>query len=186
VKVTRLPVGAVKRLTAAVVVNHRKIVEKAEAGKDGKAGAKEKVTMAPLAKEELEQINNLVKEAMGFQPARNDSLNVVNAAFTAVEREPVAETPIWKQPDTIAMARDTGSGLVLALLALLVFFGVLRPAVRALNVVPADATPALPAPAEHASLPAPQRQDRAAGVKALAQQDPKVVANVVKSWVGNE
>ncbi|APV51422.1 flagellar M-ring protein FliF [Betaproteobacteria bacterium GR16-43] len=174
VKVTRAPVGAVKRLSAAVVVNHRKLVA------DGKT------TMAPLAKEELEQINNLVKEAMGFQEARKDSLNVVNAAFTVVEREVVPEVPMWKQPETISLAKEAGSAIGLGLLALFVFFGVIRPAIRAVAAGAATPEPAaLGAPMAAELLASPDaRRDRTQAVREIAKQDPKVVANVVKNWVG--
>jgi Flagellar biosynthesis/type III secretory pathway lipoprotein len=50
---TKQAIGSIKRLSAAVVLNHRK---------DAKGVAK------PLADAELKQINDLVKEAMGFQP----------------------------------------------------------------------------------------------------------------------
>ena len=60
----RQPVGAIKRLSVAVVINHRKTV-----AQDGKASYK------ALAGKEMAQINDLVKEAMGFNKDRGDSLS---------------------------------------------------------------------------------------------------------------
>lgn len=176
VKVTRQPVGTLKRLSAAVVVNHRKITQ---------AG---KVTMAPLANEELEQVNALVKEAMGFDAERKDSLNVVNTSFTVPEKEPVPEVPLWKDPSNIAIAKDVGSYAAFAIIGLFIFLTIIRPSIRAITDAPA--APLLAAPVQAEVLPppgAPGRLNRVDSARALAKDDPKIVANVVKSWVsGNE
>jgi flagellar M-ring protein FliF len=172
---TRAATGAIKRLTAAVVVNHRRSV-----GADGK------VAYAPLPPEDVEKINALVREAMGYSKERGDSLNVVNAAFSQPERESVPEVPLWKQPDTIQMAKDTGRYLLFAALIAYLVFGVLRPALRrAAERAPAPVDTALTGqhiPA-HAQPPVPG-EDPLARARRLAREDPKVVANVVKSWVG--
>ena len=134
---TKAATGTIKRLTAAVVVNHRRSV-----GADGKA------TFTPLPQPEMEQISALVREAMGFSKERGDSLNVVNAAFNEPEREVVPELPLWKQPDNIAMAKDAGRYLLFAALIGYLVFGLLRPALRkAAENAPAAARAAAPWPA---------------------------------------
>ncbi|MGE5027465.1 MAG: flagellar basal-body MS-ring/collar protein FliF, partial [Betaproteobacteria bacterium] len=90
----KMPVGSVKRLSVAVVVNHKKVV-----GKDGKVSAK------PMTAAEMAQISNLVKEAMGYRQDRGDTLNVVNASFS-VAAEEIPETPLWKDPATISLAKE--------------------------------------------------------------------------------
>lgn len=167
--------GAVKRLSAAVVVNHRK----AAAGKGGKPAA------VPLAEEELKQITALVKEAIGFSQQRGDTVNVLNAAFAVEPLEPIPEPAFWQQPDTLALAKEIGKHLLVLGIALYAVFGVLRPMIRQLAAAP-------PAP-EPASEPKTFEQtsagplERLQAARQLARQDPKVVANVVKSWVaGNE
>jgi len=89
--------GGLKRLSVAVVVNYKKTT-----GRDGK------VAMKPLTEGEKTQITNLVKEAMGFNQTRGDTLNVVNSAFASPEQETIPETPLWKEPGTIQTAKDTG------------------------------------------------------------------------------
>jgi flagellar M-ring protein FliF len=174
---TRSASGSVKRLTAAVVVNHRRSV-----GSDGKA------TYAPLPQNEMEQINALVREAMGFSKERGDSLNVVNTAFNEPEREPApAELPLWKQPDNVALAKDAGRYLLFAALVGYLVFGVLRPTLkRAAENAPALAEP-LPVQGQH--IPAggaADSDDPLARARRIAREDPKVVANVVKSWVSKD
>jgi len=78
----------------------------------------------------MEQVNALIKEAMGFNSKRGDSLNVVNAAFNEPERESVPEVAWWKEPDTISIAKETGKYLLLVALLGYAFFGVLRPGMR--------------------------------------------------------
>ena len=165
------PVGQVKRLSAAVVVNHRK----------GDKGSSK-----PLTPEEITQITALAKEAMGFTQARGDTLNVANAPFSVVELEPAPEVPMWQQPENVALARDVGKGLLVGAVLLYILFGVIRPLVRTLSTAP-RLQPAnmasLPSPSEE-DAPAVVQADRLTAAKQLAKSDPKMVANVVKSWVG--
>jgi flagellar M-ring protein FliF len=177
IKHTRNPVGSIKRLTAAVVVNFRKQADDKDKGKS---------TMVARPAEQLEQINTLVREAMGFNKDRGDSLNVVNVAFSEAEREPVAEIPLWKQPETISLAKEIGKYVAFAALLAYLFFGVLKPLLRRAFEVRALSAPdvaALPQVALAAGSPGGDSLVRA---QKLAREDPKIVANVVKSWVTSE
>ena len=73
------------------------------------------------------EINALVREAMGYSKERGDSINIVNTAFNEPEKVAVAETPFYKQPDNIQMAKDAGKYLLFALLIGYLYFGVLKP-----------------------------------------------------------
>jgi len=194
VETRRIAVGAVKRLSAAIVVNNRK-VEVAPA-KDGKPDAKKddaKVAAPksqPLEKAEIDQITALAREAMGFDEKRGDSLNVVNANFTQTETMAPLEVPMWKDPDNLSTAKEVGKNLGFGLLALYLVFGVLRPAVRRLTAqVPATvtqaATPSLASTAGDApavaALAYPEQLQRA---RQLARDDPKALAGLVRNWVG--
>ena len=125
VRVTRNASGNVKRLSAAVIVNHRKIA-------DGTG----KVTLAPLSDKEIEGINALVREAIGFSKERGDSLNVVNTPFTQDESKPV-ELALWQQPENIALAKEVGKHVAIVILGVLTIFMVIRPA---LKTIPAAMT----------------------------------------------
>ena len=173
------PVGNVKRLSAAVVVNHRRISE----GSDAKSVAK------PFSPEEIAQITALAKEAMGFTQARGDSLNLVNAAFSVEQPEATVELPIWQQPENVAIARDLGKALVIGIVALYLLFGVIRPLVRTLatpvQMAPAYA-PALSDGTVEESAPVLGQTERLSSARQLAKNDPRMVANVVKSWVSGD
>jgi len=172
---TKLPVGSVKRLSAAVVVNYKKNTDK-----DGK------VSVAPLTTAELTQVNNLVKEAMGFDPKRGDSLNVVNAAFNLPEPEKIEETAFYESPRLQAAGMGVGKFLLIAMLIWFLVFKILMPILRQLAIPPPP-----PPMMEMTVGAAPTRatmeyQDNLQAARQMAQQDPKVVANVVKEWVGGE
>jgi flagellar M-ring protein FliF len=169
---TRAQVGGVRRMTAAVVVNYRRQVDK-----DGKASS------TALSDKEMEQINALVREAMGYSKDRGDSVNVVNAAFNEPEQVAPVELPFYKQPDNISMAKEIGRYTLFAALIAYLFFGVVRPMLRQAQ----ERMAALPPPPQPlAELPAPapgSAGDPLQRARALARDDPKVVANVVKGWV---
>ena len=174
---TRQATGQIRRLTAAVVVNHRSTA----------AAAGGAAQSAPLSEQEIQNITALARDAMGFSQQRGDSLNVVNAAFSQPELAPVQPVPVWKQPDTVAMVKEVGKALLFLLLTSIVVFGVLRPALKSMGAAPKAPPlplPAGPAPeALAASADSTARQSSVEHVRQLAKNDPATVANVVKNWV---
>jgi flagellar M-ring protein FliF len=188
VRYTQQPMGGLRRLSVAVVLNYRTEI------KNGKPATR------PLTEAEKTQITDLIRDAMGFSKERGDSLSVLNTPFVAPEKEAPAALPVWKNPEYIGMAKD-GSRYALPLLLLLyLFFGVLRPMLKKLNPKPEQ--PALPSPVEGTAdelvdgdedavveisgAAAPKRrsyQENLEAAKGLARQDPRVVANIVKNWI---
>ncbi|HXC41441.1 MAG TPA: flagellar basal-body MS-ring/collar protein FliF [Burkholderiales bacterium] len=181
----RNPVGNVKRLSAAVVVNFRKVAEAkaADAKADEDKAEAPKAKPVPLTPEEVQQITALVKETIGFSEKRGDSVNVTNVAFTP--DEPVAAAPeqaLWEKPDNIALAKEIGRDVLIAVLALYLFLGVLRPLMQQL----ATAAPVVEAPEQPQLLQPPPpgaNPDHLQAAKQLARSDPQVVASVVRGWV---
>jgi len=168
---TRNPTGTIRRLSAAVVVNHKRTIN--DKG--------ESVT-TPLPEKDMNQITELVRDAIGFSKERGDTLNVANAPFSVTEREIAPEVPLWKQPENISLAKEAGKNLLVALVGVYLLFGVVRPMLRQL----ATYKPALPPPApanELQVLQATQSADRLTQARQIAQQDPRIVANVVRGWV---
>ena len=181
---TQQSTGNIKRLTAAVVVNYRKKID--ESGE---------VTHEPLTTDEIKEINNLVKEAMGYSEKRGDSLTVTNNLFTA-ESETILDAEFWKNPDILMLAKDIGKQLLIATIVLFFLLKILRPFLKSLAPPP---IPALPekAPGETALAQLSGQMDRTAiqavqksifeenlkKAKQLAVDEPAIVANVVKDWV---
>jgi flagellar M-ring protein FliF len=183
IRYVQQPMGGIKRLSVAVVINYKREVDKAG-----------KVTTRALTEAEKTQIADLVREAMGYNKDRGDTLDVVNTPFAGAEKEIIPDVPIWKRPETYDVAREAAKyAAILGFLAYL-FFGVLRPMLKKLGK---NLEPPPPPPEEEEedaivtiSEPEPMGkkprgyQDNLEAAKQLAREDPKVVANIIKGWVG--
>ncbi|WJF90470.1 flagellar basal-body MS-ring/collar protein FliF [Paraburkholderia bonniea] len=200
------PMGGIKRLSAAVVVNFQRHVD-----------AKGHATLQPLSADKLAQIQQLVKDAMGYDAKRGDSVNVVNSAFSA-EVDNSVELPWWRQPDVLGLARQIATYAGIGAVALFLYLAVLKPALRRAFPAPVPSA-ALPSPDDALQLdglpPKPPALAGAGGTGAgdddgintsllsfeseklkfernleyartIARQDPKIVATVVKNWVSDE
>ncbi|MDV2450388.1 flagellar basal-body MS-ring/collar protein FliF [Xanthomonas hortorum] len=117
---TRQPAGRIKRVSVAVLLDNVP-----------RPGAKGKIVEQPLTAAELTRIEGLVKQAVGFDAARGDTVSVMNAPFV---REAVAgeEGPKWWEDPRVqnGLRLLVGAVVVLALL-----FGVVRPTLRQLTGV---------------------------------------------------
>lgn len=183
--------GAVKRISAAVIVDDRVSVnEKGES------------IRTPLETEEVEQFTALAREAVGFDQNRGDSVVVLNRTFQPAEEiVPLEAPPLWEQPWVWSMGKQVLAGLSVLLLILLV----VRPAMK--NLKPArkvagEELKALPGGVDQltddqlslsqsdgtAQLPPPPQVygDILHMARAMAAEDPKRVAKVVKDWVGKD
>ncbi|HQU15086.1 MAG: flagellar M-ring protein FliF [Chromatiales bacterium 21-64-14] len=191
---TRLASGAVRRLSVAVLVDDKVTTD--QSGKE---------VHTPLSAKELERITALVKDAVGFDPRRGDTVNVMSASFQAPPVvEPLPAPPLWKQPWVWNLAKMIVGGLGV----LLLIFSVLRPLLRSLtaNAVAlpvavgggpgrggyaagrvGDDQLTLSGQSGAQRLGGPSSyEDQLQAAKSLATQDPKRVAQVVKTWVGND
>lgn len=180
---TILPVGTIKRLSVAVVLNgNRKVMD-----------AKGKSSSKPLDDAEKEQISNLVRDAMGFDQKRGDSLNVQVAAFSE-SKEILEEIPFWKQPDMIELAKNIIKYALIAGIMLFVVFRIIKPVFSSLLTTLNSAGSFRAAPtqlavaqadgstAQYVPAVAPYEQSLQVA-RQIAQQEPKIVASVIKEWV---
>jgi flagellar M-ring protein FliF len=191
---TKSPAGRLKRLTVAVLVDNLRAT-----AEDGT------VTETAITPEQLENMTKLVRDAIGFNEQRGDSVSVVNQSFrgeTKPEDIVADKIPLWEQP----LMRDMAK-LLVGLIALLVLvFAVLRPMLRSLIGVPANndkkgkdakqipvqqVTPmsmaAMAGPTAADGSGAPLDYDgQIAAARALVTQDPARVAQLVKTWVGDD
>ena len=112
VRVTRNATGSVKRLNAAVVVNHRQ-----------STAANGKASSTPLSNDEVEKLTALVQEAIGFSKERGDSVKLINAPFKANAIPKAEDLPVWKQDWLIDLVRSGATPAALVLVALIILFG---------------------------------------------------------------
>jgi flagellar M-ring protein FliF len=182
---TRRALGAVRRLSVAVVVNYRK-----ETDRNGKETA-----VAPAAAE-IERINNLVREAVGFNAQRGDSLNVAASEFAPELIEQAPALPIWKDPEMIGIGKEALRYLIAIAVLAFVAFGVIKPLIKSITPPPRDEDEE-DAMAEReeggedamttlspAARVASSYEAKLARARELAKDDPKMVANLIKEWMG--
>jgi flagellar M-ring protein FliF len=189
---TSQPAGTVRRLTVAVLIGDRTVT-----GTDGKS------KKVPLSADDLARVTQLVKDAVGFDASRGDSVSVLNESLDT-ESTPAASggsfqaPPLWQTPLFWSFLR-IGAGLVVVLVLVL---SVLRPLVKTLitpmRLAPAAGAPALPPGTPGAAAGAlPQGQREAVAptlshdqqltqARSMVNQDPKRVAQVVRGWVGSD
>ncbi len=179
---TRTPAGRVTRLSVAVLIDNLRTT-----AADGK------VTETPLPADQVERLTALVKDAVGFDSTRGDTVNVVNSSFlgdVAVPEGELETVPFWEKAWVQDLAKLSGGLLVL----FVIIFSVLKPLTKGLLTQSRQqpvllagggggAAGAVSAPGEAPGLAYEQQVAQARG---LVSQDPKRVAQVVKTWVSND
>ena len=193
---TRQSGGRIARVTTAVLVDHIP-----------RANAEGKLVPQPLSDAELARVEALVKQAVGFNAERGDSVSVMNAPFVR-ETTPVVAAPLWEQP----VAQNALRLVLGALIILVLVFAVLRPTLRQITGAgkkPATAEPPpsaevelvdingqpLPAlaadqvqlsPTAVLAAPVDNYEERLRMAREAVRADSKRVAQVVKGWVAND
>jgi len=194
---TRKSPGKVQRLSVAVLVDNLP-----------KANDKGVLVPTALTDAEIAKVQALVREAVGFDEKRGDTVTVQNAAFMPNEAlAPIAPLPIWQQPEMRDYARQGLGALVVLLIALLV----VRPMLKSLMSPSAPRTvdAVLEQMAERkaqlavggemtgevlgdrlslSSAPEVPKvyEQKLVQARAAVAQDPKRVAQLVKNWIGSE
>lgn len=190
IRVVRGSTGMVKRISAAVILNHQTTLD-----------AKGKSTTAAMSDAELEKLTALVRETIGFSKDRGDSINVVTSPFTkeVVNAESI---PLWQQPEMLDLTRSLAWPLGTLLFGALVLMGAVRPALKVMATPPAIANaertgqldalesdepdrPLLAAPAAQA-LELSSADIALEEARKLTRDNPAAVANIVKTWINGE
>jgi flagellar M-ring protein FliF len=176
---TRQAVGSIRRLTVAVLVDEKRIT-----AEDGT------VTSARLSPEELTELTRLVKDAVGFNEARGDSVSLSNVAFYQEPDAGAADEPgLLADPAVQSFGRQAlAAALIIGVALLLV-----RPLLKALaGSGAAAAGPATGTAAYGAAGPAAPAQagggalsydDKVSVARQLADRNPERVAAIVRQWV---
>ncbi|CAB3744126.1 Flagellar M-ring protein [Achromobacter deleyi] len=165
------PVGNLKRLSVAVVVNYIR-------DKDGEPQA--------LPPEELNKLTNLVREAMGYSESRGDSLNLVNSQFN----DGPPALPMWRDPEMISLFKTILAWLVGGVLALWLYRKVRRTVGEYLyppvdpEVAEAERIEAQREAQDLARAKETDRyQDNLDRARTMANKDPRAVAMVLRTWM---
>ena len=195
VRVVKGASGLVKRINAAVVVNNTSVTND-----------KGKTTSTPLTEAQIEKMTALVRETVGFNKERGDSVNLMNAAFVSDKIE-VLDVPFYRQPEVVDLARSFAWPLGTLLFAMLVLTGVIRPAIKAMGTAPVVGTrdssvrmnqldamesdmperPQLNGPgAANDTVQLTASEKKLDDARQLTRDNPAAVANIIKTWMNGE
>jgi len=190
-------IGTIRRLSVAVVLDDKTQV-------DEKTGEIKRASWTP---EELDRFKKLVSDAVALDPARGDTISVLNASF--VKQAALEESPIWQEPWFIDLVKQ---GLAV-LGVLIVLFGIIRPMIK--DLTRPDETLQIEYPEEleaeeaeealenleeiHKALEqidesveqtvediahgSEEEQQLMEKVRTIVQNDPKGVAHILKQWL---
>ena len=184
---TKKNVGDVQRLSVAVVVNYRNLP-------DGKP--------LPLTSDQMKQIEDLTREAMGFSTTRGDTLNVVNSPFNETD-ESGGELPFWKQQSFIDQLLSAGRWLLVLIVAWLLWRKAIKPQLQrreAIALAAAEQTKirqetqqAVEVRLSKDEQTQQRRANQRLGAEVMSQRiremsdnDPRVVALVIRQWMNND
>ena len=140
-------------------------------------------------------IRDRVKEELGFNKDRGDTVSVANAPFSVIDKND-SGIPLWKDPEILSLVKELLKYAAIAAIVAYLMLKVIRPLVKAMmqpppptrpthntlggnvNIVSDDVENKPPTAAETLERKLEQARD-------LAQQDPKIVANIIKDWTGS-
>jgi len=142
VRYSKQAAGRIQRLSVAVLVDYLP-----------RPDAKGAMVPTALKPEELARMEALVKEAVGFDAKRGDTVTVQNAAFAPVETFAEPEVPLMQRPELRDAVREALGALVLLVLVITV----IRPVMRQLFGTPDRK---LLTPEQLAALPPPESAQR--------------------------
>ncbi|MBW1975440.1 MAG: flagellar M-ring protein FliF [Deltaproteobacteria bacterium] len=166
--------GTIKRLSVAVVVDgpYKEEVSK---------GVIKKIFVG-RSEQELKVIEDVVKKAVGFNADRGDQVTVSNIPFASELVPKPAPPNRW-----IALLKEYQKTIINVLIAILVFFFVVRPLMKKIETIvtekppeeiPAEEIPALPEEEEIPKALTPRQQ-----AIALVQEHPDRAAEIIKAWL---
>jgi len=183
---TRKNSGTVTRLSVAVVVNYLPNIQG---------------EWAELTPQQLEQIKALVQETMGYSDARGDTLNIVNTPFSTLDNETRVAAALWQQPEIIQLLLISLRYLVIALIAWILWRKGVQPFWLKYHEMTLQRLE-LEQEARKAELEAITRQSErerqqedaqrvqcdvdSQKLRDIAEQDPHIIALVVRQWVQKE
>ena len=184
---TKMNVGDVQRLSVAVVVNYRTLA-------DGKTAA--------LTADQLKQIEDLTREAMGYTEKRGDTLNVVNSPFNMTD-DVGGELPFWQQQSFIDQLMTAGRWLLVLIVAFILWRKAVRPqlvrrqeeakavqeAAQARNEIEESVEVRLSKDEQQQQRRSNQRlsaEVMSQRIREMSDNDPRVVALVIRQWMSNE
>jgi flagellar M-ring protein FliF len=179
---TVIPIGALQRLSVAVLVDGTYVTPEAVEGE-----APGVATYQPRSTEELHQIAEIVKRAVGFDQERGDVIEVQNLPFRSPLATPEQEPSLWQRPEVLLLMPGIVRAIAVIGGILLLALLVIRPALRQLATsssgVVAVGGRAVRAGAAGEGAEAIQLEESAELAVPLSKDQARLVADAMKQWL---
>ncbi|BAI80016.1 flagellar M-ring protein FliF [Deferribacter desulfuricans SSM1] len=119
------PIGVVKKITVAVLLNDKKVVKE--------EGKKSKIEYVKWTPEEIEKIKKLVESAAGIDVNRGDRIEVTNISFDTTHDLEVAS--FYNKQEKMSLIFTIAKYVLALLIVVLFYFLVVRPILKRLETV---------------------------------------------------
>lgn len=217
---TRHQLGRIKRISVAVVIDNKivsikpgSVQDSAPQGSDDAADqsqGKSRVESVPLSADEVSKITALVRDAIGYDVQRGDSVNVFNQAFIGQSNESLWEpqsSEWWKE----LWFRELTKQIFVIVFVLAMLLGILKPVMNSLvkstdtsdyddsdinidlealssDEYSEDEAQLAIESGPESLLPGPEQSydSQVTAIKNLVANDSRLVAQVVKQWIAKE
>ena len=128
---SQIPEGRIKRLSVAVLVNYKFVTNELENNETNESNDENKSSLpteqwVKLDSNELNNIESLARQAMGFSQLRGDSLTVANLKFTDQEFDEDSGIAFWKTPEFYDSIKTGGKYLIYILIIWIIWRKALR------------------------------------------------------------
>lgn len=178
--------GEIIKLSAAIIVNNK--VEKDKKGKD---------VVKEISETEIKKVESLVKNAIGFNEKRGDSLSVVNASFVVEPPIVIEETPAWKDPENISLVKEIIKYSLIFMFILIIWRRMLAPILKKIDeekerdrevalalAKKKEEEARLAAALAEANKPKVDEYSLVIEKAKLLSEDSQAAANLLKEWMG--
>ena len=201
---SQIPEGRIKRLSVAVLVNYKFVTNELENNETNESNDENKSSLpteqwVKLDSNELNNIESLARQAMGFSQLRGDSLTVANLKFTDQEFDEDSGIAFWKTPEFYDSIKTGGKYLIYILIILIIWRKVLRSVWLKLqrhylsfNNKEVDDHITLDEKLDYKAHSKQQQKifednmQQQQYIRKIVEKDPRVMALIIRGWLNKE
>ena len=201
---SQIPEGRIKRLSVAVLVNYKFVTNELENNETNESNDENKLSLpteqwVKLDSNELNNIESLARQAMGFSQLRGDSLTVANLKFTDQEFDEDSGIAFWKTPEFYDSIKTGGKYLIYILIIWIIWRKALRSVWLKLqrhylsfNNKEVDDHITLDEKLDYKAHSKQQQKifednmQQQQYIRKIVEKDPRVMALIIRGWLNKE
>ena len=201
---SQIPEGRIKRLSVAVLVNYKFVTNELENNETNESNDENKSSLpteqwVKLDSNELNNIESLARQAMGFSQLRGDSLTVANLKFTDQESDEDSGIAFWKTPEFYDSIKTGGKYLIYILIIWIIWRKALRSVWLKLqrhylsfNNKEVDDHITLDEKLDYKAHSKQQQKifednmQQQQYIRKIVEKDPRVMALIIRGWLNKE